>query len=90
MTDDPNSPHLGLPSARAEFVFGHADNDPSMPPEAVTALGAALAAAGLTATNEVYPDAPHGYTMDDTSSYQEAGARRHDAELRALLARTLG
>ncbi len=89
-TEDPDSPHLGLSAARAEFVFGHADHDRGMQPDAVERLGQALAAAGLTATNEVYPDAPHGYTMDDTSMYQEAGAERSFSELRALLDRTLG
>jgi carboxymethylenebutenolidase len=88
-TDAPDSPHLGLPDARAEFVFGHADHDRGMPPEAVERLGEALAAAGLTAKNEIYPDAPHGYTMADTPEYQEAGAERSFRELEALLARTL-
>ncbi|CAN5183623.1 dienelactone hydrolase family protein [soil metagenome] len=90
VTGEADSPHAGLASARAEFVFGHADNDGSMPPEAVETLGAALAEHGLVATNEVYPDAPHGYSMADTSMYQEAGAERHFDELRELYARTLG
>lgn len=90
VTDAPDSPHLGLPQARAEFVYGHADNDGSMPPEAVEALGAALTEAGLAHRNVIYPGAPHGYTMADTSMYQEAGAERHYAELHDLLARTLG
>ncbi|GAA1081314.1 dienelactone hydrolase family protein [Tsukamurella spumae] len=89
-TDEPDSIHLGLPRARAEFVYGHADHDTSMPPEAVELLGAALASAGLTATNAIYPDAPHGYTMADTPNYQEAGSERHFTELEALFARTLG
>ena len=89
-TEEPDSPHLGLTRASAEFVFGHADHDRSMGPDAISRLGEALDAAGLTATNEVYPDAPHGYTMADTSTYQEAGAQRMYRELRALLARTLG
>lgn len=87
--DDPESPHRLLPQARAEFVFGHADHDRSMDEAAVARLGAALDEAGLTATNAVYPDAPHGYSMNDTSSYQEAGAERSFAELQALLDRTL-
>ncbi|GAB4009409.1 dienelactone hydrolase family protein [Nocardioides ultimimeridianus] len=88
-TEDPDSPHLLLAHARAELVFGHADNDPSMPPEAVVRLGEALAAAGLTATNEVYAGAQHGFTMADTSSYDEAAAERSFRELRALLGRHL-
>ena len=55
VTDDADSPHAGLSRARAEFVFGHADQDRSMTPEAVERLGRALADAGLTATNEIYP-----------------------------------
>lgn len=61
-----------------------------MPPQAVAELGRALDAAGLTATNEIYPDAPHGFTMVDTSMYQEQGAERSFRELEALCARTLG
>jgi carboxymethylenebutenolidase len=89
-TEDPDSPHLGLPHARAEFVFGHADHDRSMDPEAVARLGTALDAAGLTASNEVYPGAAHGYSMADTSMYDEAATERMYGELEALLARTLG
>ena len=51
VTDGPDSPHLTLRDARAEFVYGHADHDRSMPPEAVAALGQALEEAGLTHVN---------------------------------------
>ncbi len=89
VTDAEDSPHRGLAAARAEFVLGHADHDRSMPPDAVATLGEAFAAHGLTARNEIYPEAPHGYTMADTSMYQELGAERHFTELEGLLARTL-
>jgi carboxymethylenebutenolidase len=89
VTDAPDSPHRMLANARAEFVFGHADHDRSMPPEAVAELGSALEAAGLTHINEVYAGASHGYTMADTAPYDEAATERHFDELRALLDRTL-
>ncbi|HET6152402.1 MAG TPA: dienelactone hydrolase family protein [Marmoricola sp.] len=89
VTDADDSPHLGLAHARAAFVFGHADNDGSMPPEAVVALGEALTAAGLENTNAIYPGSPHGYTMSDTSMYDATGAERHFSELQALLAAQL-
>lgn len=89
VTDEPDSPHLAAEHVRAELVFGHADHDRSMPPAAVATLGATLASYDLTVRNDVYPDAPHGYTMADTAMYQEAGAERHYAELEALFARTL-
>ena len=88
-TDDDTSPHLGLGRARAEFVFGHADQDRSMPPEAVGRLGEALSAAGLVFINDVYAGAPHGYTMADTTMYREEAAERHYRVLQELLDRTL-
>ncbi|MCW2783837.1 MAG: dienelactone hydrolase [Marmoricola sp.] len=89
VTDAEDSPHLGLAHARAAFVFGHADNDGSMPPEAVAALGAALTGAGLEFTNEIYPGSPHGYTMSDTSMYDRTGAERSFSELEQLFAAKL-
>ena len=89
VTDDADSPHRGIGHARAEYVFGHADQDRSMPPEAIEALGRALAEAGLVARNEVYEGAAHGYSMADTSSYDEAATERHFTELEALFDRAL-
>jgi carboxymethylenebutenolidase len=88
-TEAPDSPHLGLGNARARFVFGHADHDQSMDPDAVARLGAALNAAGLEASNEIYTGAPHGYTMADTSMFHAGATERHFTELRALLDGTL-
>lgn len=90
VTDAPDSPHLSVAPATASYVFGHADHDGSMPPEAVAALGAVLASSGRDHVNEVYPDAPHGYTMADTSMYDEAATERHYAALRRLFAAALG
>lgn len=88
-TSAPDSPHRGLAQARAEFLFRHADHDSSMGPDAIEELGRALDAAGLTASNEVYPVAAHGYSMADTSTYDETAAEQHFTELRDLLDRTL-
>ncbi|MFT4010108.1 MAG: dienelactone hydrolase family protein [Nocardioidaceae bacterium] len=81
-------PHLSLATTRAEYAYGHACDDASMPPEAVEALGAALAEHGLVGSNEVFPGL-HGYTMADTSSYDETSAERHFDTLRALYTRAL-
>jgi carboxymethylenebutenolidase len=89
VTDDEDSPHRGLPRARASFFFGHADRDRSMPPEAIARLDAALDDAGLEHVTEVYAGASHGYTMADTSAYDETAAELHYAALEDLLARTL-
>jgi len=87
--DDPESPHLLVGGTRAEYVFGHADQDRGMDEAAVARLGRALDDAGLTATNEIYPGAAHGYTMKDTSMYDERGAERSFDALHGLLGRTL-
>jgi carboxymethylenebutenolidase len=88
-TDGQDSPHLGLGNARARFVFGHADHDQSMAPDAVARLGEALDAAGLEASNKIYAGASHGYTMADTSAFHAEATERHFRELRALLDATL-
>ena len=89
VTYAPDSPHLAVAGARAEVLAGHADNDGSNGPEQIAALDAALEAAGLTYTTAVYQGASHGYSMSDTSAYDEAATERHFRELEALLGRTL-
>ena len=89
VVDGPGSPHLMVAQARAEFAYGHADGDRSMPAEAVEELGRALDAAGLEHTNEIYPGAQHGYTMADTAPYDAEATERHFAALRDLYGRTL-
>jgi carboxymethylenebutenolidase len=89
VTQEASSPHTCIAETSAEYYFGHADHDRSMTPENVADLGRALEDAGVAHTNLIYPDAPHGYTMADTSSYQEAGTERHFTDLELLYARTM-
>jgi carboxymethylenebutenolidase len=88
-TEDDDSPHRGLSRARAAFVLGHADKDRSMPPAAVDRLDSALDHAGLEHLTRVCPGAPHGYTMADTSPYDEAAAEWHFGVLEDLFSRSL-
>ncbi|MEV7082008.1 dienelactone hydrolase family protein [Streptomyces sp. NPDC093516] len=87
-TDTPDSPHLVAGDVTAELYFGHADQDPSLPPEQIERLDQALTAAGVRHRCEVYTGAPHGFTQADTASYHEEGDRRHWAALLDLLKRT--
>lgn len=86
-TDAPDSPHLAAEHITAEVYFGHADEDASMPPEQMERLDAALTAAGVRHTCEVYSGARHGYTQADTSAYDTEAAERHWAALLDLLKR---
>jgi len=88
-TDAPDSPHLLADRITAEVYFGHADQDPSLPPEQIERLDKALTQAGVRHRSEVYAGAPHGFTQDDTSTYRPEAAERHWRELLALLNRTL-
>ncbi|MEU6671674.1 dienelactone hydrolase family protein [Streptomyces sp. NPDC046727] len=87
-TDNPGSPHLEAPHITAELYFGHADEDPSLPPEQMARFEEALTAAGVRHTCEVYAGAPHGYTQADTSAYDRDADERHWQALLGLLKRT--
>ncbi|MFF7372992.1 dienelactone hydrolase family protein [Streptomyces tricolor] len=86
-TDDPDSPHLEAPRITAELYFGHADDDPSLPPEQIARFADALTAAGVRHTCEVYAGARHGYTQADTPAYDRDADERHWAALLDLLKR---
>ncbi|MEU8590067.1 dienelactone hydrolase family protein [Streptomyces sp. NPDC048664] len=87
--DTPDSPHLVADRVTAEVYFGHADDDPSMPPEQVERLDKALTEAGVRHRSEVYSGAPHGYTQVDTAHYDREADERHWSEMLALLDRTV-
>lgn len=88
-TEEPASPHLLAGRITAELYFGHADQDPSMPPEQIERLDKALTTAGVRHRAEVYTGADHGYTMADTDRYNAEAAERHWAALLDLFGRTL-
>lgn len=88
-TEDADSPHLLVGQVTGELYFGHADHDPSLPPEQIERLAAALRAADDRHRAEVYPDAPHGYTQADTSVYDADATERHWSALLDLFARNL-
>ncbi|MFE3034859.1 dienelactone hydrolase family protein [Streptomyces canus] len=87
-TDAPDSPHLVAGRITAELYFGHADGDPSLPPQQIERLSKALGEAGVQHRCEVYDGAPHGFTQADTASYHREGDERHWAALLDLLKRT--
>lgn len=89
VTDAPDSPHRLVGALRAEVYLGHADHDAGNTPEQIAALDAALDAAGVPHTSELYAGARHGYTMADTPVYDADADERHHAALVALLERAL-
>ncbi|MUL43734.1 dienelactone hydrolase family protein [Streptomonospora sp. PA3] len=87
--DAPDGPHLLADRITAELYFGHADQDPAMPPEQQERLSRALEDAGVRFTAEVYTGAAHGYTQADTASHDPEATERHWRALLDLLNRTL-
>ncbi|MGQ5607968.1 dienelactone hydrolase family protein [Streptomyces sp. EKS3.2] len=87
-TEAADSPHLVAGRITGELYFGHADQDPGLPAEQQERLSAALTAAGVRHTCEVYEGAPHGYTQADTAAYDPAATERHWEALLGLLERT--
>jgi carboxymethylenebutenolidase len=88
--DDATSPHLVLPKVKAQLYFGHAKNDRSMRAEAIAKLEHALETWGGRYESEVYAGAGHGWTMKDSSDYNEPQAERAYQKLRSLLKQALG
>ncbi|MFF9401491.1 dienelactone hydrolase family protein [Streptomyces sp. NPDC014744] len=89
-TESADSPHLLADRITAELYFGHADEDPALPPEQVARLDEALTAAGVRHRGEVYAGARHGFTQADTAAYDRDADERHWTALLALLDRTVG
>ncbi|MFF1844195.1 dienelactone hydrolase family protein [Streptomyces sp. NPDC058232] len=88
-TDSPDSPHRLADRITAELYFGHADQDPSLPPEQIDRLDEVLTAAGVRHHSEIYTGAHHGFTQADTAAYDSTADKRHWTALLALLDRAL-
>ncbi|MFT4044979.1 MAG: dienelactone hydrolase family protein [Gordonia sp. (in: high G+C Gram-positive bacteria)] len=88
--DSPDSPHRMLAAVQATVLAIHADNDRSMPAQAIARFEHALIEAGVIHSATVYPGAEHGYTMADTGVYHHEAAEYHYTQLHKLLANALG
>ncbi len=88
-TDDENSPHLVLSQIKAHLYFGHAENDRSMPAEAIAKLDESLQNWGGAFESETYP-AGHGWMIPGRPVYDAAQAQRGFDKLMDLFRRSLG
>ncbi len=87
VTDQPDSPHLRCAAIRSRLLVAGAIEDFTAATQAT--LVAALEAAGVVHTVEIYP-ARHGFAVADSGVFDEACGERHHAALAALFAATLG
>ena len=83
VTDKPDSPHLLIAKTNAAYLVCQAQNDDASNPKMKDDLKAAFAAAGKTATVEVY-HGNHGWCVKGSQVYNEAEAERAWTNLTAL------
>lgn len=88
-TDAPDSPHRLVGRVKGELYFGHADNDGSMPAEAIQKLEAALKEAGVRHRSELFAGKRHGYAVAGTAAYDKEASEAHWQRLLELFRRTL-
>ena len=84
VTANPDSPHLLVPTMKAQYLFAIAENDDMREPEAKNVLRETFANAGLSAEIEVYTGAAHGWCPPDSAVYNEPQAERAWSRLLVL------
>jgi len=89
VTDQPTSPHLLIPSMKAQYLIAIAANDDARAPTDKDALRAAFATAKLSAEIEVYAGTMHGWCPPDSKVYNPAQADRAWERMIALFEKTL-
>ena len=76
VTENADSPHLGIPNMQAHMLIAIAENDDERDPESKEVLREAFNAANAPAEIEVYEDTLHGWCVLDFPVYHEAQAER--------------
>jgi len=89
VTDQNDSPHLLIPTMKAQFLCCVAENDDQREPNAKTVLKETFAKQGLPAEVEVYAGAAHGWCVPDSAVYNQAQAERAWSRLLVLFGKAL-
>jgi carboxymethylenebutenolidase len=76
VTDEPDSPHLGVDRIGGALYLGYGGNDHVTPPSTIPPLRERLEQHGIAHRIEVMPGAEHGYTMPGMPAYNRDAAER--------------
>jgi len=87
-TKNEDSPHLLIPSMKAQFLVAIAENDDQRDPDSKKVLEEAFSKASLSAEIEVYP-AGHGWCPPDTRVYNQEQAEKAWSRLLVLFEKAL-
>ena len=85
VTDEPDSPHLGVDRVDAALYLGFGENDSVTPLSTIPPLREQLDQAGVAYRIEILAGAEHGFTMPGRAAYDEAAAEQVWAGTLALL-----
>ncbi len=76
VTDEPDSPHLGVDRVQAALYLGFGENDQVTPLSTIPPLRERLDQAGVAYEIEVLAGAEHGFTMPGRAAYDETAAEQ--------------
>ena len=76
VTDEPDSPHLGVDRIEAALYLGFGENDSVTPLSTIPPLRERLEQAGVAHRIEIVAGAEHGFTMPGRAAYNEAAAEQ--------------
>ena len=88
-SDKSDSPHLLIPSMKAQFLIAIAENDDAKEPTVKGTLRDAFATAKLSAEIEVYPGTKHGWCPTDAPAYNHEQAEKAWQRMLVLFERSL-
>ncbi len=89
VTDAEDSPHLLVDKIKGEMYYGFAEIDPSVPPNVIPDLKAALDKAGVKFEVEVFPETRHGFCFPERPVYAAAASEQVWSRLLDLWNRNL-
>ena len=89
VTDKPDSPHLLIPTLKAQYLMAIAESDDKQQPDAKTVLRDTFAKANLAAEVEVYEGTMHGWCPTDSRVYNHDQAEKAWARQLALFKKAL-
>lgn len=91
ITDDDDSPHLGVARITGEVFFANGDQDVVTPPPEAARFEQIMRDGDVRFRSEMYPGANHGFTAPDfPSMYDHDATEAHWVGLLDLFGRTLG
>ncbi len=89
VTDKPDSPHLLIPTLKAQYLMAIAESDDKQQPDAKTVLRDTFAKANLAAEVEVYEGTMHGWCPPDSRVYNHDQAEKAWARQLVLFKKAL-